>query len=179
MSYDSGSNYKYPKQENKTPVTGPGHIEVYDSSIDTLLHIKRVNELLLQFTVDLLYAAANHDSSKLKTPEKELFDHYTPLLKQLVYGSDAYKDSLEKLKPALEHHYANNSHHPEYYKNGIEGMNLFDIVEMFMDWKAAGERTKGGDMLKSIEINKDRFKMSDQLVSIFKNTYHSMNFDPQ
>lgn len=176
MSYDSGSNYNYPKQDI---VPTPVHVEVYDSTADTLLHIKRVNELLLRFTVDLLYAAARHDDSKLKFPEKELFDKYTPLLKTLEYGSDAYKDSLEKLKPALEHHYKYNSHHPEYYKNGIDGMNLFDVVEMFMDWKAATERTKGGNLLKSIEINKTRFNMSEQLVSIFKNTYDAMNFDPQ
>lgn len=41
---------------------------------------------------------------------------------------------------------------------------------MFFDWKAAGERHKDGNILKSIEINKDRFGMSEQLVDIFKNT---------
>jgi hypothetical protein len=49
-------------------------------------------------------------------------------------------------------------------------MNLMDIVEMFCDWKASVKRTKDGDINKSIEINSERFKMSPQLVNIFKNT---------
>jgi len=49
-------------------------------------------------------------------------------------------------------------------------MDLFDVMEMFWDWCAATERTKDGDIRKSIEINKGRFEMSDQLASIFMNT---------
>lgn len=74
------------------------------------------------------------------------------------------------MEPALDHHYANNSHHPQHYENGVDGMDLFDIVEMFFDWKAAGERTKDGDIFKSININKERFGLSEQLVKIFENT---------
>jgi hypothetical protein len=49
-------------------------------------------------------------------------------------------------------------------------MDLYDIIEMFLDWKAATERHADGDILKSIEINKGRFKMSEQLYEIFLNT---------
>ena len=91
----------------------------YDSSKDTLLHIKRVNELLLLFAQELMDRAICHDNSKLYDPEKPLFDKMTPRLKGLTYGSEEYKKSLAELKPALDHHYAHNSHHPEYYKNGI------------------------------------------------------------
>lgn len=142
----------------------------YDSKADTLEHIKKVNQFLIDASIELLKRAQNHDESKLYSPEKVLFDEMTPKLKNLVYGTDEYKASLEKLKPALNHHYRNNTHHPEHYDKGIDGMNLFDIIEMFCDWRAAGERNKDGSMEKSIEINKDRFKMSEQLVNIFKNT---------
>lgn len=142
----------------------------YDSSTDTLLHIKRVNELLIQAAQELLNRAANHDTSKLHSPEKELFDKYTPLLKDSVFGSDEYAGFLSSLSVALNHHYANNSHHPQHYENGINGMTLFDVVEMFFDWKAAGERQTTGNIYKSIDFNKDRFEMSDQLAAIFQNT---------
>lgn len=145
-------------------------LQTYDSSVDTLKHIKRVNELLIKFSSQLLERAMVHDESKLEPEEKELFDEYTPKLKDATYGSDEYKQFLIHLQPALQHHYKMNSHHPEHYPNGIDGMSLFDLVEMFCDWKAATERTRGGDISKSIEINKSRFSMSDQLVSIFKNT---------
>lgn len=142
----------------------------YDSTKDTLLHIKRVNELLLQFTKEIIDRAIQHDNSKLQEPEKPLFDKMTPLLKGLTYGSDDYKKALDELKPALDHHYANNSHHPEHYKNGIDDFTLVDLVEMFIDWKAASERHDNGDIFRSIEINKNRFGISEQLCKIFKNT---------
>lgn len=142
----------------------------YDSKADTLEHIKKVNKYLIGAATELLRRAQVHDESKLYSPEVDLFDKMTPKLKNLTYGTQEYKDSLSELKPALDHHYLFNSHHPEHYENGIDEMNLFDVIEMFFDWKAAGERNKGGSMEKSIEVNKDRFKMSEQLVNIFKNT---------
>jgi hypothetical protein len=46
------------------------------------------------------------------------------------------------MKPAIQHHYKANSHHPEFYDNGVEGMSLFDVLEMLLDWKAATERRR-------------------------------------
>ena len=146
----------------------------YDSAKDTLLHIKRVNELLLCFAKELMDRAIRHDSSKLEEPEKYLFDKMTPKLKGLTYGSEEYKKSLDELKPALDHHYANNSHHPEYYKSGINDFTLIDLIEMFLDWKAASERHEDGDIFRSIDINKKRFEISDQLVHILNNTAKDM-----
>lgn len=145
----------------------------YDSKADTLEHIRKVSQNLNNFASDLLNRANNHDESKLHSPEKELFDLLTPRLQSLEYGSEEYKKSLDELNVALEHHYAYNSHHPQYYKDGIDGMNLMDLVEMYCDWKAAVERTKDGNFEKSLEINEKRFNMSPQLINIFKNTYGS------
>lgn len=146
----------------------------YDSKADTLEHIKKVNNYLIDFCTQMLERGKNHDNSKLVSPEKELFDEWTPILKTLKYGSVEYKDSLGKLKVALDHHYYVNSHHPEHYSDGINDMNLMDIVEMFYDWKAATERTKEGDIWKSLEINAKRFNMSDQLTKIFINTLRTI-----
>jgi hypothetical protein len=148
----------------------------YDSSVDTLLHIKRVSQLLNRFAKELIERGEVHDDSKLVSPEKELFDELTPLLSSLKYGTPEYQESLDRLKPALDHHYANNSHHPQYYENGVDGMDLFDLVEMFFDWKAATERTKDGDIRKSVEINSTRFNLSPQLVNIFNNTITNYNW---
>lgn len=142
----------------------------YDSTSDTLKHIKRVAQLLTEASSELITRANKHDNSKLHSPEKELFDEYTPKLANCTYGSDEYKGFLKELKVALDHHYAENSHHPEHYKEGVNGMDLFDVIEMFFDWKAATERHNDGNIYKSIHINKDRFKISDQLSQIFINT---------
>lgn len=149
----------------------------YDSTKDTLLHIKRVGQLLTEASVELIRRANCHDDSKLKSPEKEMFDIATSRLKNSTYGSEEYKGFLKELKPALDHHYAHNSHHPEHYPNGVNGMDLFDILEMFFDWKAATERHADGDIYKSLVINQKRFGISDQLIEIFTNTAKRLNYE--
>ena len=148
----------------------------YDSKADTLQHIKRVSELLSQAASELLIRAAKHDSTKLESPEKELFDEYTPKLKYCTYGSDEYKQYLKGLKVALDNHYKHNSHHPEHYENGVNGFDLFDLIEMFFDWKAATERHADGNIFKSIGINKKRFNISAQLCDIFINTAERLGY---
>jgi hypothetical protein len=148
----------------------------YDSKTDTLLHIKRVAQLLTEASAELIRRANVHDNSKLNSPEKEFFDEYTPKLAGCTYGSDEYKSFLKELKVGLDHHYANNSHHPEHYENGVNGFDLFDLIEMFFDWKAAGERHNDGNIYKSIEHNKTRFSLSEQTVSIFQNTAKNLGY---
>ena len=147
-----------------------------DSSVETWDHIKKVRKLLYSCASELQSRALKHDQSKLKSPEKELFDEVTGKIKGLTYGSDQYKEQLKLLKPALDHHYANTTHHPEHYENGVNGFDLFDLIEMFMDWRAATERHADGDIRKSIEINKERFGISDQICDILRNTADRMNF---
>jgi len=87
----------------------------YDSKADTLIHIKRVAQLLNEASIELLRRASVHDNSRLLSPEKEFFDEFTPKLAESTYGSEEYKGFLKELKVVLDHHYANNSHHPEHY----------------------------------------------------------------
>lgn len=72
------------------------------------------------------------------------------------------------LKPAIEHHYQVNSHHPEHYPDGFAGMSLLDRIEMYCDWKAAVKRNKNGDLNKSIEINAKRFNIPPEWVEAFR-----------
>lgn len=136
----------------------------------TFRHIERVRNLLNECITDLMRRGELHDQTKLDSPEVELFTQYTPKLASCTYGSDEYKGYLAAIKPALDHHYAHNRHHPEHHKNGVNDMNLLDIVEMLCDWKAASERHNDGNIRKSIEINANRFGMSPQLVKIMENT---------
>jgi len=91
-------------------------------------------------------------------------------LGQTVYGSSEYKQLLVEVKPAIDHHYSKNRHHPEHWPNGVEDMTLVDLIEMLADWKAATERNKDGNIRKSIEINSGKYNMSPQLRTIFENT---------
>lgn len=142
----------------------------YDSKADTLEHIKLVSKLLSYCATELLSRGMTHDESKLKSPEKEGFDKYTPMLKELTYGSEEYRQAAKNLGVSIKHHYENNSHHPEHYADGINGMSLFDLVEMVVDWFAATKRHNDGDIFKSLEINKERFNIDSQLHAILLNT---------
>ena len=124
------------------------------------------------FCDDIMKRAERHDESKLHSPEKERFDYVGTHqhLGKHEYGSDEYKKSLEYLGPALQHHYEVNDHHPEHFENGVDGMNLMQLVELFCDWEAACHRNKNGNIYQSLDKNKDRFKLSDSLCSIFKTT---------
>jgi hypothetical protein len=143
----------------------------FDSRPDTYEHIQKVQDYILLCVVNLIGRSEKHDQSKLSGIEKEAFDIATPKLAHTEYGSDEYRSTLREIKPAIEEHYKHNSHHPEHYEEGIAGMSLLDILEMLCDWKAAGERhDSGGDIAKSIEINKERWGISDELTSILTNT---------
>ncbi len=47
-------------------------------------------------------------------------------------------------------------------------MNLVDLIEMFCDWLASTQRHADGDIYKSIEISRERFGLSDDIVQILR-----------
>lgn len=195
-----------------------------DSIPDTMAHIERVRSLIKVAIMNLALRAEVHDQSKLQEPEKSAFDRLKALsLSGMVYGSEEYRACLKAEKPAIQHHYDSNSHHPEYFKmwgcplckavfpqsktiqsecyegkprfcptccpngsmfeaalephSGVDGMSLFDVLEMLLDWKAATERMKdGGDIRKSLVINRERFQMSPQLASVLENTINELGW---
>lgn len=170
-----------------------------DCKRDTLEHITHVQNFVNYSAEKLIQRGLVHDQSKLQSPELEIFTEYTPKLKTSTYGSDEYKEFLKGMKVGLDHHYANNSHHPEHYRKyvcntcfsvyvdevgaceeclstsftselDISQMDLFDLIEMICDWKAAVMRHDNGDINRSLEINRDRFGMTPQLYNIIKKT---------
>jgi hypothetical protein len=142
----------------------------YDSTLDTMRHSRRVDELLLQVIAALQDRVTKHDLSKMEPPEKAVFDRVTPQLKASTYGSEAYKASLKDIGDVLVHHYGANRHHPEHYESGISGMTLVDVIEMLADWRAATERHDDGSLARSLKIQEERFAISPQLMDILTNT---------
>ncbi len=142
----------------------------YDSRSDTFMHSQRVGELMVQIVKELLDRSTCHDRSKTQPPEVEVFDEFTPKLKGSTYGSGEYKGFLTAMGEGLRHHYAANRHHPEHFAGGVNDMTLVDLVEMLADWKAATERHDDGSLARSLDINRERFGLSDQLAGILENT---------
>lgn len=141
---------------------------IHDS--ETLKHINEVRANLWTLIYELDRRAAAHDASKFEEPERSVFAANTAKLAKTEYGTPAYDELLKEVQPAILHHYSKNTHHPEHWPNGVNGMDLLDVVEMLADWAAAVKRNKNGNVHKSIQVNRERFGLSDQLVSILENT---------
>jgi hypothetical protein len=148
--------------------------------LNTWKHMHQVRRYLKQVTQELEDRALHHDLSKLDEPEAEAFAkaNMGMALHGITYGSDEYKQRIKEiLGSALEHHYAENAHHPEYHMNGVDDMTLIDLMEMLADWKAATLRHNDGDIMRSLEINKERFGLSPQLAMILANTVRNLDWD--
>jgi hypothetical protein len=169
VKLDDGKGEPFWAHDFELSPLGP-HKEGYDSRPDTRKHIGEVRRLLSRVIDDFVRRQREHDASKLASPEVEVFDEFTPKLSGSTYGSEEYRGFLAAMKPALDHHYARNSHHPEHYPDGVRGMSLPDVVEMLCDWLAATRRHADGDVKKSIEINQKRFGYGDELKRILLNT---------
>jgi hypothetical protein len=141
-----------------------------DQRFKTFRHIETVRNYLNQVIRELLHRQEQHDQSKFSPEESSRFNELTDKLRDITFGSPEYYDRLKSLGPALEHHYSHNRHHPQFHKTGILGMNLIDITEMLVDWKASSMRHNDGDIYKSIEINQKRFGFSDELKQLLINT---------
>lgn len=141
-----------------------------EAKFKTMRHIETVRNYLTKAAAALLYRGQGHDQSKLQPPEAGILEEYTPKLRDCTYGSDEYRKNMEGMAVMIEHHNRYNRHHPEHFKNGVRGMNLLDLVEMVIDWKAATMRHGDGDIYTSLEINAKRHGYGDELKEILLNT---------
>jgi hypothetical protein len=148
----------------------------YDSRPETYEHISVVRGLLLQVVHDLLHRAHVHDRSKLVEPELSVFDEFTPRLRESTYGSQEYQDYLAAMGEGLRHHYAANTHHPEHWPSGVHDMTLVDLLEMLADWRAATQRHADGDLIRSIEINAERFGYGKEVEGLLLRTARDLGW---
>lgn len=154
-------------------------MDTRNAELVTRKHMQRVSHLLGDAAIELVKRAQQHDLSKLTDVELEPLQTMQDLIDkegQAPFGSDEYKRRTALLKPMLEHHYLKNRHHPEHHQfefggdcmHGVNGMDLFDVLEMFLDWKAASERGEESQM--HIASACERFHIDDQLKMIMQNT---------
>lgn len=159
------------------PVPRAPSYEELETTAQTWQHIDLLRKFLRIMSVALLIRGETHDRSKFARAEVDTFTEFTPKLKSCTYGSEEYKGYLAEMRVALEHHYGHNRHHPEFFVRGLRGMNLIDVLETFCDWWASSRRHADGDIRRSIEINRARFGMSEELAEIFLNTVQ--DFEPE
>lgn len=111
---------------------------------DTFTHKKYVLDAALKMArylfkqgnddlgMHLLKRATKHDNSKLELEELEA-------LSKIAEDGDSLREANEKMsdfkKKAIELHWKNNRHHPEFFSD-VSNMDEIDILEMVCDWYA-------------------------------------------
>ena len=73
-------------------------------------------------------------------------------------------DMSEKISPVMADYAA------DFCDNIMNRAERHDESKLHEPWEAACHRNKNGNIFQSLEKNKDRFKLSDDLCSIFKAT---------
>lgn len=149
------------------------------AAVITHKHIARVRQLLGEFAIEMIKRGDRHDASKFDPVELEPLQRMQDLIDkegQAQFGTDEYKRRTDMLGDMITHHRANNSHHPEHYPNGIAGMDLFDLVEMFFDWKAASERADSSVM--HLDAACDKYDVAPQLRWVLHNTCARLGYKP-
>ena len=139
------------------------------SRFKTMRHMETVRNLLQEFTKNLLDRGVAHDQSKLREPEDKYREKYMLKLRRMKYGSSEYNRFIKKIGFIVQHHHKVNSHHPEFYKEGIRGMTLMDVMEMLCDWKAATLR-EDNNIFTSIDMAQKKYLFTDELKAILINT---------
>jgi hypothetical protein len=140
------------------------------SDSHTLEHINEVRKNIWKLIRELDTRGQIHDASKFHSPEREIFAANFEKLAKTVYGSPEYQKLKEEVQVAIDHHYAGNRHHAEHWPNGMEDMDLLDVIEMLADWTAATKRNKNGNIHKSIDFNTPKYKIPPMLAMIMRNT---------
>jgi len=131
-------------------------------------HKRLVGENMRRVATAWFQRAVEHDNSKFGDGEFAEYARQQPMYSKARYGTPEYEACMQAIKPAIEHHYQANSHHPEHFPNGVNDMNLLDVLEMVCDWMAAAKRVPG-DTLK-LDAMRQRFNIDEQLFSIIQHT---------
>lgn len=141
---------------------------------DTVLHVGEVKENLEIICSELRQRGDAHDRTKFEAFEFDAFVSTRPKFKEANYGSPEYQECVDAIKPAIDHHYANNRHHTAFHKDGINGMSLIDVIEMVCDWKAAARRSPNQTFEQSLSIAFKKYKIEPQLQKILENTFKDL-----
>ncbi len=127
-----------------------------------LRHIMTVQGLLRRVARQLLDRADGHDLSKLAPDELGGMIEIDAIAGRYGLNSPEYMAALSG--EAIQLHQSRHSHHPEYHPNGIEDMDIFDLIEMVCDWKAANQLRGHPEWGKSVDMMAERLSLSPEYV---------------
>lgn len=112
----------------------------------------------LELGIELLRRGAKHDNSKFESGEFES-------LAEILESRDCFTNANSVLSDyeikAIERHWKENRHHPEYFSSE-RNMSELDIIEMVCDWFARSIQYKTDFIPFVEERQRKRFKFSNE-----------------
>ena len=123
-------------------------------------HRETVETLLTILAQDFAIRGRVHDRSKLKSDEFDGYIHINRAARKHAFDSPELREVKRNHIAAIDHHYARNSHHPEYHKD-IRDMGFMDIIEMVIDWKAASITYGNQTLREGLSTMRERHDFSD------------------
>lgn len=126
--------------------------------ITLLRHHRQVSYLLRELARQLENRADLHDLSVLELDEFEGRVEIQHVARKYPYDSPEYRESI-KDNTSLQLHYSRNSHHPEHYPNGVDGMSFIDFIEMTIDWLGASRTYRNTSFEDGLKDQIRRFKL--------------------
>ena len=153
-------------------------IDAYYKTSETIRnHRNRVANYMACIAQMIKLRGEEHDVSKLSPVEFPVYSRAIGEFEKYSFGSDGYEKAKESIKQATDHHYKLNRHHIEYFSDGIDGMNLIDLIELLCDWKSAtlNHPENPGDMARSLQVATEKYKISPQLARVLYNTIQDCN----
>jgi hypothetical protein len=133
-------------------------------------HRYYVSFFLMKLIEDLFLRSNVHDVSKHSDEEFEGFRKSIYYLKGPWGQENRPPEILEQLNESLQIHYKRNDHHPEHFENGMEDMDLVQLLELIADWRAAMIGQDNHDIDETIATGQERFGYPDFMAKILKNT---------
>lgn len=122
----------------------------------------------LELGIELLRRGASHDNSKFESGE---FESLADILESRDCFTNADATLSEYETKAIERHWRENRHHPEYFASN-NNMGLLDIIEMVCDWFARSIQYNTDFIPFVTERQQKRFKFrEDKFEQILKYCY--------
>lgn len=100
--------------------------------------------------------------------EYNLYKEAVYAMKGLEFGTPEYNKVRPLLDQGFKLHSEVNPHHPEYYDNGVNDMDLLVFAEMIIDWCAAAIARGFKFKMSSVDNHAKRFNMDDEVLDIIK-----------
>lgn len=132
-------------------------------------HRALVHDKLATVSREINTRARRHDQSSLSGTELRIYkEHFDELQKYPIF--DPRRDIvLSKMRVAIAYHHEANDHHPEHFTNGIDDMNLLQLMEFVADVMSQSEQN-GIDVYEILPLLKDQYDISNQLYQVILNT---------